>query len=155
VNRISPGSIPPTSAIVPSATSTFSAASPASCTRPPAAGGSGRPFSLTSPGSARPSSANVSAPGRRHRNVARVLDLAGVAARSRKMSYAISVSSSARSRASPSVTDGTRPLCPGRLYTRLTGIALPLVAISITAGIAVLGMLWLRWYRWHVKRGIL
>src|SRR6201987_2167901 len=32
------------------------------------------------------------------------------------------------------------------LYGRLTGIALPLVAISIAAGIAVLGMLWLRWY---------
>ena len=29
---------------------------------------------------------------------------------------------------------------------RLTGVALPLVAISIAAGIAVLGMLWLRWY---------
>jgi cytochrome d ubiquinol oxidase subunit II len=33
-----------------------------------------------------------------------------------------------------------------RLFDRLTGIALPLVAISIAAGIAVLGMLWLRWY---------
>jgi cytochrome bd ubiquinol oxidase subunit II len=32
------------------------------------------------------------------------------------------------------------------VYHRLTGIALPLVAISIAAGIAVLGMLWLRWY---------
>jgi cytochrome bd ubiquinol oxidase subunit II len=32
------------------------------------------------------------------------------------------------------------------VYARLTGIALPLVAISIAAGIAVLGMLWLRWY---------
>jgi cytochrome bd ubiquinol oxidase subunit II len=32
------------------------------------------------------------------------------------------------------------------VYGRLTGIALPLVAISIAAGIAVLGMLWLRWY---------
>jgi cytochrome bd ubiquinol oxidase subunit II len=32
------------------------------------------------------------------------------------------------------------------LYARLTGIALPLVAISIAAGIAVLGILWLRWY---------
>ena len=31
-------------------------------------------------------------------------------------------------------------------YARLTGVALPLVAISIAAGIAVLGMLWLRWY---------
>jgi cytochrome d ubiquinol oxidase subunit II len=33
-----------------------------------------------------------------------------------------------------------------RLFARLTGIALPLVAISIAAGIAVLGMLWLGWY---------
>ncbi len=32
------------------------------------------------------------------------------------------------------------------VFHRLTGIALPLVAISIAAGIAVLGMLWLRWY---------
>ena len=32
------------------------------------------------------------------------------------------------------------------VFGRLTGIALPLVAISIAAGIAVLGMLWLRWY---------
>ena len=32
------------------------------------------------------------------------------------------------------------------VYARLTGIDLPLVAISIAAGIAVLGMLWLRWY---------
>jgi cytochrome bd ubiquinol oxidase subunit II len=32
------------------------------------------------------------------------------------------------------------------VYHRLTGIALPLVAISIAAGIAVLGMLWLRFY---------
>jgi cytochrome d ubiquinol oxidase subunit II len=32
------------------------------------------------------------------------------------------------------------------LYARLTGTALPLVAVSIAAGIAVLGMLWLRWY---------
>jgi cytochrome bd ubiquinol oxidase subunit II len=31
-------------------------------------------------------------------------------------------------------------------YARLTGVALPLVAISVVAGIAVLGMLWLRWY---------
>ena len=31
------------------------------------------------------------------------------------------------------------------VFDRLTGIALPLVAISIAAGIAVLGMLWLRW----------
>jgi cytochrome bd ubiquinol oxidase subunit II len=33
-----------------------------------------------------------------------------------------------------------------RVFARLTGIALPLVAISIAAGIAVLVMLWLRWY---------
>ena len=33
-----------------------------------------------------------------------------------------------------------------RVFDRLTGIALPLVAISIAAGIAVLCMLWLRWY---------
>jgi len=33
-----------------------------------------------------------------------------------------------------------------RVFDRLTGIALPLVAISIAAGIAVLGMLLLRWY---------
>jgi cytochrome d ubiquinol oxidase subunit II len=32
------------------------------------------------------------------------------------------------------------------VYHRLTGVALPLVAISIAAGIAVLGMLWLRWH---------
>jgi cytochrome d ubiquinol oxidase subunit II len=32
------------------------------------------------------------------------------------------------------------------VFARLTGIALPLVAVSIAAGIAVLGMLWLRWY---------
>jgi cytochrome bd ubiquinol oxidase subunit II len=32
------------------------------------------------------------------------------------------------------------------VFGRLTGVALPLVAISIAAGIAVLGMLWLRWY---------
>jgi cytochrome bd ubiquinol oxidase subunit II len=32
------------------------------------------------------------------------------------------------------------------VYHRLTGIALWLVAISIVAGIAVLGMLWLHWY---------
>jgi cytochrome bd ubiquinol oxidase subunit II len=32
------------------------------------------------------------------------------------------------------------------VFNRLTGIALPLVAVSIAAGIAVLGMLWLRWY---------
>jgi cytochrome d ubiquinol oxidase subunit II len=33
------------------------------------------------------------------------------------------------------------------IYHRLSGVALPLVAISIAAGIAVLGMLWLRWYQ--------
>jgi cytochrome bd ubiquinol oxidase subunit II len=32
------------------------------------------------------------------------------------------------------------------VFDRLTGIALPLAAISIAAGIAVLAMLWLRWY---------
>jgi cytochrome bd ubiquinol oxidase subunit II len=32
------------------------------------------------------------------------------------------------------------------VFARLTGIALPLVAVSIAAGIAVLAMLWLRWY---------
>jgi cytochrome bd ubiquinol oxidase subunit II len=32
------------------------------------------------------------------------------------------------------------------VFAGLTGIALPLVAISIAAGIAVLAMLWLRWY---------
>jgi cytochrome d ubiquinol oxidase subunit II len=32
------------------------------------------------------------------------------------------------------------------VFHRLTGIALPLVAVSIAAGIAVLGMLWLRWH---------
>jgi cytochrome bd ubiquinol oxidase subunit II len=38
------------------------------------------------------------------------------------------------------------PASAPHVYDRLTGIALPLVAISIAAGIAVLGMLWLRWY---------
>ena len=32
------------------------------------------------------------------------------------------------------------------VFHRLTGISLPLVAVSIAAGIAVLGLLWLRWY---------
>jgi cytochrome d ubiquinol oxidase subunit II len=32
------------------------------------------------------------------------------------------------------------------VFAGLTGIALPLVAVSIAAGMAVLGMLWLRWY---------
>lgn len=40
------------------------------------------------------------------------------------------------------------------VYARLTGIALPLVAISIAAGIAVLGMLWLRWYHPLFLRGM-
>jgi cytochrome bd ubiquinol oxidase subunit II len=39
------------------------------------------------------------------------------------------------------------------VYQRLTGIALPLVAISIAAGIAVLGLLWLRWYHAVFLRG--
>jgi cytochrome d ubiquinol oxidase subunit II len=39
------------------------------------------------------------------------------------------------------------------VFHRLTGIALPLVAISIAAGIAVLGMLWLRWYQALFLRG--
>jgi cytochrome bd ubiquinol oxidase subunit II len=39
------------------------------------------------------------------------------------------------------------------VYARLTGIALPLVAISVAAGIAVLGMLWLRWYHPVFLRG--
>jgi cytochrome bd ubiquinol oxidase subunit II len=39
------------------------------------------------------------------------------------------------------------------VYARLTGIALPLVAISVAAGIAVLGMLWLRWYHPLFLRG--
>jgi cytochrome d ubiquinol oxidase subunit II len=38
------------------------------------------------------------------------------------------------------------------VFDRLTGIALPLVAISIAAGIAVLGMLWLRWYHALILR---
>ncbi|HEY2522526.1 MAG TPA: cytochrome d ubiquinol oxidase subunit II [Streptosporangiaceae bacterium] len=33
------------------------------------------------------------------------------------------------------------------VFHRLTGVALPLVAISAAAGIAVLAMLWLRWYQ--------
>ena len=40
-----------------------------------------------------------------------------------------------------------------RVFGRLTGVALPLVAISIAAGIAVLGMLWLRWYHAVFLRG--
>jgi cytochrome d ubiquinol oxidase subunit II len=38
------------------------------------------------------------------------------------------------------------PASSPHVFAGLTGIALPLVAISIAAGIAVLGMLWLRWY---------
>jgi cytochrome d ubiquinol oxidase subunit II len=38
------------------------------------------------------------------------------------------------------------PTSAPHVFAGLTGIALPLVAISIAAGIAVLGMLWLRWY---------
>ncbi|HUA43301.1 MAG TPA: cytochrome d ubiquinol oxidase subunit II [Streptosporangiaceae bacterium] len=38
------------------------------------------------------------------------------------------------------------------VFAGLTGIALPLVAVSIAAGIAVLGMLWLRWYHGLVLR---
>jgi cytochrome d ubiquinol oxidase subunit II len=39
-----------------------------------------------------------------------------------------------------------------RVFDRLTGIALPLVAISVAAGTAVLGMLWLRWHHGLVLR---
>jgi cytochrome d ubiquinol oxidase subunit II len=39
------------------------------------------------------------------------------------------------------------PASAPHVFAGLTGIALPLVAISIAAGIAVLCMLWLRWYR--------
>jgi cytochrome bd ubiquinol oxidase subunit II len=39
------------------------------------------------------------------------------------------------------------------VYHRLTGISLPLVAVSIAAGIAVLGMLWLRWHHALFLRG--
>jgi cytochrome d ubiquinol oxidase subunit II len=38
------------------------------------------------------------------------------------------------------------------VFAGLTGIALPLVAISIAAGIAVLGMLWVGWYHAVVLR---
>jgi cytochrome d ubiquinol oxidase subunit II len=38
------------------------------------------------------------------------------------------------------------------VFARLTGIALPLVAISIAAGIAVLGMLLLRWHPGMIMR---
>jgi len=38
------------------------------------------------------------------------------------------------------------PASAPHVFARLTGIALPLVAISIAAGIVVLVMLWLRWY---------
>jgi cytochrome bd ubiquinol oxidase subunit II len=40
------------------------------------------------------------------------------------------------------------------VYARLTGIALPLVAISVAAGITVLGMLWLGWYHPLFLRGM-
>jgi len=40
------------------------------------------------------------------------------------------------------VLSGSAP----HVFAGLTGIALPLVAVSIAAGVAVLGMLWLRWY---------
>lgn len=39
------------------------------------------------------------------------------------------------------------------LFDRLTGIALPLVAISVVAGMAVLGMLWLHWHNAVLLRG--
>jgi cytochrome bd ubiquinol oxidase subunit II len=38
------------------------------------------------------------------------------------------------------------------VFHRLTGIALPLVAVSIAAGMAVLGMLWLHWYHALILR---
>jgi cytochrome d ubiquinol oxidase subunit II len=38
------------------------------------------------------------------------------------------------------------PASAPHVFARLTGIALPLVAVSIAAGMAVLAMLWLRWY---------
>src|SRR5258707_11479297 len=38
------------------------------------------------------------------------------------------------------------PASAPHVFAGLTGIALPLLAISIAAGIAVLGMLWVRWY---------
>jgi cytochrome d ubiquinol oxidase subunit II len=44
------------------------------------------------------------------------------------------------------------PASAPHVFAGLTGIALPLVAISIAAGIAVLGMLWLRWYHALVLR---
>jgi cytochrome d ubiquinol oxidase subunit II len=38
------------------------------------------------------------------------------------------------------------------VFHRLTGVALPLVAVSIAAGIAVLGLLWLRWHQALILR---
>ena len=38
------------------------------------------------------------------------------------------------------------------VFARLTGVALPLVAISIADGMAVLAMLWLRWYHALILR---
>jgi cytochrome bd ubiquinol oxidase subunit II len=43
-------------------------------------------------------------------------------------------------------TFGELSVSAPHVYDRLTGLALPLVAVSIAAGIAVLGMLWLHWY---------
>jgi cytochrome bd ubiquinol oxidase subunit II len=43
-------------------------------------------------------------------------------------------------------TFGELSVSAPRLFARLTGIALPLVAVSIAAGTAVMAMLWLRWY---------
>jgi cytochrome bd ubiquinol oxidase subunit II len=58
-----------------------------------------------------------------------------------------------RAAAAAAVTGGLAGATFGELsasspyvFHRLTGISLPLVAVSIAAGIAVLGMLWLRWY---------
>src|ERR1700751_4639870 len=63
---------------------------------------------------------------------------------------------SLRATAAGVLTGGTfaelRPSAP-YVHARLTGTALPLVAISIAAGIAVLGMLWLRWYHPLFLRG--
>jgi cytochrome bd ubiquinol oxidase subunit II len=44
------------------------------------------------------------------------------------------------------------PVSAPHVFGRLTGIALPLVVISIATGIAVLGMLWLRWHNAVVLR---
>jgi cytochrome bd ubiquinol oxidase subunit II len=45
------------------------------------------------------------------------------------------------------VTFAEESVSARHVFAGLTGIALPLVAISIAAGIAVLAMLWLRWYQ--------